>query len=83
MRRRDLGRKKEQSLGVRILYEVLRFALIVLFAYIVYLGVQRQLAAPPPAPEAPRKAAPAPRPAPQGPPAAAPAPAKPSPAEAR
>jgi hypothetical protein len=72
---RDWGQKRELSLGVRILLQVLRYALAALFFYIAYLGIIWRQAAPPPAPPDQQRA----RPAPSEPPVLRSAPKEPSP----
>jgi hypothetical protein len=50
--------RKQPSLGVRILLQVLRFVLVALFLYIAYLGIQWRIDHPPGAPQAPAPGAP-------------------------
>lgn len=75
----EWGQKRELSLGMRILLQVLRFALAALFFYIAYLGIIWRQAAPPPVPPAQQKA----RPAPSAPPALRSVPKEPSAAPAK
>lgn len=75
----EWGQKRELSLGMRILLQVLRFALAALFFYIAYLGIIWRQAAPPLAPPAQQKA----RPAPSAPPALRAVPKEPSAAPAK
>ena len=71
----EWGRKRELSLGVRILLQVLRFSLAALFFYIAYLGIIWRST--PPTPPAQKRVQPA-APAKPAPPAQATAPVKPA-----
>ena len=73
-------RKREFSLGTRILLQVLRFALAALFFYIAYLGIIWRTTPAPPLPQAQKKVQPA-APAKPAPPAQAASPAPPAPKE--